>query len=108
MAQLLALLLAWLYRRQYGHVDQLQSSSRVLRLAVLTLTGLWLSWFLLGSQVVHMINMTAGAYLLIIGLDETYQHVGVLIFSFIYLSYLHLDRLLNNYTVYSLDITAYV
>lgn len=100
--------MAWLYRHYYGHVDQIRSSNRETRLVLLSVTGLLLSWLLFGNQVVHMVNMTAGAYLLIIGLDATYQHVGVLMFSLFYLSYLHFDRLMNNFTVYSLDITAYV
>lgn len=65
-------------------------------------------FFNFSSQFFHILLLALLSYLLLLFVSPQWVHLATLFVAITHLSYLHLDRLVNDYNVYTVDITAYV
>lgn len=100
------LILAFIYRFLSTSSPYNSHAYRNVRLLFLTLPGLAMSYACFGHQIVHIISLTCICYGLMVYLPARHVHKYVLAVALIYLSYLHLDRLLNDSLQYAIDITT--
>ena len=56
--------------------------------------------------MLHIIIQAALGYLCLLTVSPQYIHLVTLAMAMGHLSYLHLDRLVHDYTIYTVDITA--
>ena len=91
-----------------GYSDQELNiiDSRTNNLLVLSAPGLLISYLCYGHLVIHLVILSFICYLVFLLVSPRYVHIVTLIVALLHLSYLHLDRLFNEFSVSAVDITA--
>ena len=82
--------------------------SNTQQLLLLTIPGLSIALLCYGTQVVHLLLLGGISYTLLLLVPPQWIHLTTLVVAMSHLSLLHIDRLVNDYSIYTIDITAYV
>lgn len=119
LAQVTALLCALLYRywdnlnrpieldKPPNDREQSKAAAkRSLALLLMTIPGLAIVYLCYGSLMLHLVLQATVCYLALLLVPAQFIHVTTLAIAMTHLSYLHLDRLLGDQVVTSVDITA--
>ncbi|CAD7077188.1 unnamed protein product [Hermetia illucens] len=102
IAQILALFLASIFR-SFLHPSKVSAELR--HIFGLSL-GLFFGYFCFGQQAIHIAGLPAICYIVIRTLNPRIVQRAVMIVALVYLSCIHLHRLIYDYGSYSLDVTG--
>ncbi|CAF0827506.1 unnamed protein product [Didymodactylos carnosus] len=102
LAQTLALIIAICFRRYLPPKPE-----NVLKRHLLgALIGIAIGQFCFGQQIWHLIVQSCVSYLMLFMLKPKYSYLVVFVFCILYLSFIHIHRLIFDYGNYTLDISG--
>lgn len=108
LSQICALVFAIIYHYidSYDPYGKRNDSQKLKHLLMLTIPGLFISYICYGNQIIHIVILSSVSYGLFYIVSPKWIHLTTLVIAMIHLSYLHIDRLVNDYSIYTIDITA--
>ncbi|CAF0824035.1 unnamed protein product [Adineta steineri] len=102
LAEILALIFAICFRRYLPP----KPSNLIKRHLVASLLGIALGQFCFGSQIWHLILQSCISYLMLCIIPPKHSYKVVFIFCMLYMSAIHIHRLIYDYGNYTLDISG--
>ncbi|CAF5217025.1 unnamed protein product, partial [Rotaria magnacalcarata] len=79
---------------------------RILLLILASLLGIAISHFCFGAQIWHLIIQSSIVYLMLLWIPPKHSYLIIFIFCMIYMSAVHIHRLIYDYGNYTLDISG--
>ncbi|CAF0960371.1 unnamed protein product [Adineta steineri] len=102
LSELLALIFALIFRRFLPP----KPSNTMTRHIVASLLGLALGYFCFGAEIWHLIAQSAGVYLMLYVVPPKHSYLVIFVFCMIYMSVIHIHRVIYDYGNYTLDISG--
>ncbi|CAF1240552.1 unnamed protein product [Rotaria magnacalcarata] len=102
LSEIVALILAMCFRRFLPP----KPSNTFARHLVASLLGIAISHFCFGAQIWHLIIQSSIVYLMLLWIPPKHSYLIIFIFCMIYMSAVHIHRLIYDYGNYTLDISG--